>query len=331
MLNLENALKMTSSKMLSPLDMKAFAIVNPAAGRGRAAKLWPLVARGIEGSLGGLEAAVTSYPGQARELSYNAASAGYDLIIAAGGDGTANEVATGLFEAEQDRTRRASLLLLPLGTGCDLLRSLAPGRSLDDFCHTLLAPLERTIDAGQVRFEDSRGESQTRIFLNVASFGCGGQVARSVSLRDKRYGGRIGFQLATARALAGYKDQFVTLSFNGPPEESRPVTNFAVCNGRYFGGGMLVAPHAESDDGQFDLTQWAGYSLFDFLLQKAKLYDGRHLQDVRTDSFRSPRLAAKSEEQVLLEIDGEYVGQLPATFEVVPRAFNILLPGNADA
>lgn len=311
--------------------MKALAIVNPVAGRGRAGKLWHQVARSIERSLGGLEAVHTSHPGHARELSYNAASAGYDLIIAAGGDGTANEIATGLFEAEQNRSRCARLLLLPLGTGCDLLRCLAPGRSLDDFCHTLLAPLERNIDAGLVRFEDSRGRSQTRIFLNVASFGCGGQVARSVSLRDKRFGGRIGFQLATARALAGYKDQCVTLSIDGLPEETRPVTNFAICNGRYFGGEMLVAPHAEVDDGQFDLTQWAGYSLFDFLLQKSKLYDGRHLQDARTKSFRSPRLAAKSEEQVLLEVDGEYVGQLPATFEIVPRALNILLPGSSDA
>ena len=232
------------------------------------------------------------------------------MVLAAGGDGTASEVASAFFNGPCNKFPETVFAYLPLGTGCDLARTLFPGSSLQDICKGL---------SGR-RYRDQH-KSQT--FINIASFGCGGAVARSVTSFDKWFGGKIGFNLAAARTLMRYKDKAVSLSCNGESAERISVTNVAVCNAQYFGGGMWVSPEALVDDGELNVTVWSGFTIRDFLLKQKRLYDGSHVLDLGTKSAKIRSLLAESDEQVFVELDGEFVGHLPAAFEILPSSLKV--------
>jgi diacylglycerol kinase family enzyme len=132
--------------------------------------------------------------------------------------------------------------------------------------------------------------------------------------------------LASLRALVGWKDLAVRAFFDGRPAEELSVTSLAIANGRYFGGGMMVAPEAKLEDGLFDVTIWSGYSLADFLLKSGSMYDGSHLRMKGTRSLkaRSVRLEAGGAEEVGLEVDGEGIGRVPATFTLLPGGLRLV-------
>jgi diacylglycerol kinase (ATP) len=150
-------------------------------------------------------------------------------------------------------------------------------------------------------------------------------VVRHVNRSRKLLGGPIAFKLASARALLGWRDQPIRWRVDGGPWVEDSVTALSVCNGRYFGGGIMVAPTAQLDDGLLDVTVWKGYTMLDFVVQQPKLYDGRHVQLAKTRVLRGRDVEVEpvGGAPVLLEVDGEQPGMLPARFTVVPRALTL--------
>jgi diacylglycerol kinase family enzyme len=140
-------------------------------------------------------------------------------------------------------------------------------------------------------------------------------------------GGKLTFMLASMRALIGWRDLKIRAAFDGGPLEDFSVTTFAIANGRYFGGGMMVAPDARIDDGLFHVTIWSGFSLADFVLKSGGMYDGSHIRfkGTTTRTARTVRLEAQQRtEAVGIEVDGERIGRLPATFTVLPGALQLV-------
>jgi diacylglycerol kinase (ATP) len=256
-------------------------------------------------------------------LTREALAAGFELIIAVGGDGTANEVACGFFDGTRPSAPNAILGVIPRGTGCDLPRTLRSGGTLDEACARMTGRDARAIDVGHVSFVAHDGLPAERVFLNVLSFGCGGAVVHALRTGTKRVGGKLAFMLATARALYAYRDQAVTVAVDGGPPEHLAITNYAVCNARYFGGGMNVAPAAEVDDGVFDVTIWSGIRFRDFIFDQRSLYDGTHTDAPYTRVLRARCVEAGSSTTVLLDVDGEAAGRLPIRVEILPRALRI--------
>lgn len=300
--------------------MRTFLVVNPRAGAGAAGRRWDRIARALRQVIGAFEYAFTDAPHHATTLTRRALGSGFELVVAVGGDGTLNEVACGFFEGKRPVAPGAVLGLIPHGTGSDLARSLGMAPSLEDACARLAGHTTRLIDAGHVSFTGRDGRPAERVFVNVVSFGCGGAVSHAISRATKRLGGRLAFTLATAGALLRYRDQAVAVAVDDAATEDLRITNYAVCNGQYFGGGMWVAPRARIDDGTFDVTIWAGFGLKDFILKRRLLYDGTHIHDPGTRLLRARRVAASGRERVLLDVDGEAVGYLPATIEILPSA-----------
>ena len=150
----------------------------------------------------------------------------------------------------------------------------------------------------------------------------GARVVEIANRSSKRLGGKVTFMLASLRALAGWHDLRVGASFDGGPEEELSVTTLAIANGKYFGGGMMVAPEAKLDDGQFHVTIWSGYGLSDFVLKSGSMYDGSHvnLKGTRTRTARTVRVEPKGPGPVGIEVDGERLGHLPATFTLLSGA-----------
>jgi len=295
------------------------AVVNPRAANGVTGRHWPKLAKLIGMALGPFKPVFTSCSGDGAMLARQAVDEGAELVISVGGDGTHNEVLNGLFGADGLRNPRARMAVVPAGTGGDLRRSLG----LPEHQRAVIAKLaegSRQIDVGRLDYTAADGSPGSRFFLNVSSCGVSGKVVEVVNRSGKWLGGRLSFALGSARALAGYRDQPVRMRLDGSEARELQITTLAVANGRYFGGGMCVAPGASMDDGLFDITVWKGFTLADFILKSQSLYSGAHLTLAGVESHRAQRIEAESPETVLLELDGEQPGRLPAVWQVVPRA-----------
>jgi diacylglycerol kinase (ATP) len=302
--------------------VRSFVIVNPASAAGATGRRWDRIAKLLYSSLGNFEHAATQKPGEATALSRSALREGFEMVVSVGGDGTLNEVVGGFFEGSAPVAPAAVLGVVALGTGGDFGRTLGQA-DLESACARLGGRKTRSVDVGLARFTGHDGAPTTRIFINVASFGCGGLVAHLVSPRLKAMSGQLAFTLATLRALAIYRDQTVTLEFDGLPPRSLAITNCAFANGQFFGAGMQVAPAAQLDDGELDVTIWSGFRLIDFIRKRHTLYDGSHVREPGTQVLRTRRAIATSESTVLLEVDGESAGRLPAQLEVLTGALRL--------
>ena len=303
-------------------SLRSLVIVNPTSGAGATSRRWDSIAKLLRSSLGNFESVLTRAPGEATTLSRAALRDGFEMVVSVGGDGTLNEVVGGFFDGSTPVAPEAVLGVIALGTGCDFARTIDL-MDLDSACARLAGRNTRSIDLGWARFTGHDGAPTTRIFINVVSFGVGGLVARLVSPRLKAVSGQLAFTLATLRALAVYRDKTVTLEFDATPPRSLAITNCAFGNGRYFGAGMQVAPAAELDDGELDVTIWSGFGLMDFIRKRHALYDGSHVRMPGAQVLRTRRAIATSESTVLLELDGESAGKLPAQLQVLPNAIRL--------
>jgi len=301
-------------------NLWTFAVVNPASASGATGRRWDRIARSLQDAVGPFEYSFTEAPQHATVLTRKALENGFEMVVAVGGDGTVNEVACGFFEGRRPVRPSAILGVIPQGTGCDLSRAMGVGKTIEDACAQLSGRRARVIDVGHVRFIHHEGQSAERIFVNATSFGCGGAVAHAMTSFTKRIGGRLPFLLTTASTLLRYRDQTVTVTVDDNAPEQLKITNYAVCNAQYFGGGMWVAPYAEVDDGRFDVTIWKGFGLKDFILKRRSIYNGTHVHDSGTRLLRAKKVVATTKECVLLDVDGESAGRLPATIEILPGA-----------
>jgi YegS/Rv2252/BmrU family lipid kinase len=310
-------------------------IVNPQAQNGQLGRRWPELGATLRRELGSFEEALTREPGDATRLTREGLESGVDTVVAVGGDGTTNEVVNGFFDGDRPRAPGAALAVLPFGTGGDFRRTLGVPRDTRAAARLLAARHTRTIDVGHLELTRSGGGRQSRIFINIASFGVSGLVDEYVNRTSKRLGGRLSFMLATARAGLAYDNQRVRLVFDGDQAGAVDLTAYvvAVANGRYFGGGMFIAPHAELADGQFDVVALGDLGMWELVRHGRKIYSGAHLGMDKVSQRRAREVRAEplGTEPVRLDVDGETPGILPATFRVLPAALRLVVPEGPGA
>ncbi len=306
-------------------------IVNPASAGGATGDAWPGVASAVRRHFGPFAVAFTRAGGEASEIAEREARAGRRFVIACGGDGTISEVANGILRAGSG----AELGLLPSGTGGDFRRTVGVPARTADAASLLRTGETRLMDAGRVRFVNARGEEESRFFVNVASFGMGGDVINRVKSRSglpagaaRLLGGKASFAAAAMQAALTFEKPAVRISLDGGAESRMTVANFCVANARYFGGGMKIAPNAKVDDGRFDVVAVGDVSALTVLANSYRLYLGIHLgmQEVRHALAQRVRAEPATVGAVKLELDGELVGRLPAEFEILPGAIRVRCP-----
>lgn len=303
--------------------MRTFLVVNPRSANGETGRRWPDISAAVLKTLGDVGTAFTDAPMHAASLTAKALEAGYRCIVAVGGDGTLNEVVNGFFQAKGGPPADASLAFIPRGTGGDFRRSFGWTGDVRAACARIHGEATRPLDVGRVSFIGPDGRAGQRYFVNVASFGVSGQVDREVNRASKGLGGKATFFLASVKAMWRFRDQRVRLRADGGAWTEERITTVAVANGQYFGGGMRVAPTADTRDGQFDVTVWSGYTLLDFALKSRRIYDGTHVTLPGTRTFRARLLEAESDEEVLLDVDGEQPGRLPVRMELLAGALRL--------
>jgi YegS/Rv2252/BmrU family lipid kinase len=304
-------------------------IVNPKSQGGKLGKRWPELADTI-GRAFPFDEVKTTGPGDATKLAREALKKGAERVVAIGGDGTVNEVVNGFFDdAGKPIAPEASFGLIPYGTGGDFRRTVNLPLATVDAANVIAANRRKKIDVGRLDFTSRDGKKVTRMFANIASFGVSGVVDRMVNESGKKLG-RLSFALATARATWAYKNQRVQLVLDGKDRIEMTINTVAIANGRYFGGAMMVAPHAELDDGQFDVIAMGDFSFGDLVKSGRRLYKGTHLSMDKVSERRARVVEAQPIDAsaiVELDVDGECPGLLPARFELLPGALWMVVPG----
>lgn len=304
--------------------MKTFLVINPQSANGVTGRRWAELSAQVGRALGEFGHAFTEGPMHAVQLTREALRQGYGCVAAVGGDGTINEVVNGFFQDGARVAPGAHFAVLPRGTGGDFRRTFAWGTDFGEALERVRAGVSRPLDVGELEYQSHEGRVQRRYFVNICSFGASGLVDQEVNRASKAFGGWASFYLGTVRALLKYRDVPVRISLDGGAPESVPVTTLAVANGRYFGGGMKVAPGADPSDGVFDVTLWSGYGLSDFALKSKGVYDGGHIGWSGTRTMRCRSLVAEADEEVLLDVDGEQPGRLPCRITLLPGALSLL-------
>ncbi|MHB9144008.1 MAG: diacylglycerol/lipid kinase family protein [Symbiobacteriia bacterium] len=290
--------------------MRAAFVVNPAAGRGRALRVWKSLEPVARASGNDITVHYTTAPGEATRLAAEAAAGGAERIIALGGDGTLYEAVNGLVGT------KASFGVIPGGTGNDFCRFLRIPKDPVGALHAALGPNTLTIDLGR---------AWDRYFLNSAGIGFDAAVCQATNAVPKYFGGTIPYLVGVTKVLLQFRPLPVTLEVDGVAV-TLPITLIAVANGQYYGGGMHIAPEARFDDGLFDIIKATDLTKPQLLQAVPRLYSGTHLSLPKVSQSRGRRIVVTSDYPIPVHLDGEVAGTLPVTLEVLPAALQVAVP-----
>ncbi len=287
---------------------RTLAIVNPAAGRGAGKRLAGRLAADLAGDGIAVDVVTTPGPGEGARLAAAAVEDGYARVLAVGGDGTANEIASGLVGSE------VALALYPIGAGNDLARALGYPRSRRDLAAFLASARRRRIDVG---------EANGRVFVNAAGVGIDGHVAERVIASSRVVGQTLGYVVGALVSIATYRPRPMRVTLDGASFEG-PHLIVVAANGTHFGSGMHVAPGAEMDDGLFDIVIGGDLGRWASLVALAKLYRGTHVDGRRVLAFRSRALDVELDQPEPMEADGEAVRAAALRVRMRPGALWVL-------
>ena len=309
-------------------------IVNPKSAGGSTQGSWAGIASDLRAHFGPFQVAFTKKPGDGIILAKKAAESGRNLIISCGGDGTINEVVNGIMQAENPEVEMG---VFPSGTGGDFRRTIGIPPEPRQAAKALREGKTQIIDVGKVTYVSHKDISESRYFLNISSFGLSAEINKRVGANSflkwlpfgKTIRGKAKFAFSTFQEVLEIESRVVNVLVDDKTSNLLQTLNFCVCNGRFFGGGMKIAPDAKLDDGYFDLVNIGDIKTARILLNGYKLYNGTHLdlREVQASHAKKIEVTPVNENAIInIEADGELPGKLPATFEILPKALKIRVP-----
>jgi diacylglycerol kinase (ATP) len=296
-------------------------IVNPVAGAYSTRRKWPIISRLLERIGLSFDFEYTEGVGHAIELARVAASDGYRCLVAVGGDGTVNEVANGILYSTG--AAKTALGIVSTGTGSDFVRSVGIPRRYTDACSCLTSSRRLAIDVGVVEYQ-KEGKTLQRFFVNAAGTGFDAAVVKETERLPKFFGGTVPYVAGLLRTLFVYKNKPVVVKV-GDETESGRVLNVVVANGGYLGGGMHIVPHAELGDSLLDVAIIGDMGKLELLKELPKVYKGTHVNHPKFKLKKASHVTIQSPEPMLVYADGELLGELPASFWVMPLALSIVV------
>jgi YegS/Rv2252/BmrU family lipid kinase len=312
--------------------MLPIVIVNPKSAAGSTRERWSAIASDLRTHFGPFNVAFTKGPGDGIELARRAAENGRKFIIACGGDGTINEIANGILSSGKD----VEFGIFPSGTGGDFRRTLGMPNGTREAARALRTGRTESIDVGKVGYIDHDGKPAERFFLNVTSFGLAASIIERVKgdtslswLPLDSVRGRASFALSTLQEVIALGATTVRIRIDDKDETTLQTVNFCIANARYFGGGMKIAPAAKLNDGFLDVINIGDIRTAKIILNAYTLYRGTHLDLREVKDTLVKRVEARplnEDHEVHIEVDGELLGRLPATYEVVPGALRVRVP-----
>jgi YegS/Rv2252/BmrU family lipid kinase len=309
--------------------MKPLVILNPSSQGGKTGEQADELLRVIERYLGAVECVHTNAPRHAVEIAEAAAREGRPKVIGVGGDGTVSEIANGLMRADKPADELPKLGIIGQGTGGDFRKTLEIEHRLDRYCEAIVRGVTKRADVGRFSYRKRDGEEDTAYFINILSVGMGGLVDEYVA--GSQMSGTIAYFGASARALMNSEVGVLECTVHeGDRVETRELATrqIAICNGRFFGGGMEVGPMAKIDDGYFDVVSMGAASRLKFAIGSLSIYSGSHIDKPDVEIFRCDRIDIRLKNEDIrdifpLDVDGEPLGTLPISITLVPGAIHV--------
>lgn len=274
-------------------------ILNPAAGRGYGARAEPRVRQYLEAEGLLFDLVRTQGPNHAAELARRAAEDGFRTIVSAGGDGTANEIINGLMAASENGIAR-TMGVIPAGSGSDFAGGIGLPLDLREACRRIACDERKTIDLGRVVVPGQ----EPRYFGNVVGVGFDGAVLIE-TLKMTRLRGLPLYLLAVLKTIfLNFEAPWITLRFDGQEMEF-PATLVTVANGPREGGGFIIAPDAEPDDGLLDLCIARKVSRFTMLRLIPRFLQGTHTNLDPITMAQAKTVTISSPDGLVAHVDGE--------------------------
>jgi len=297
-------------------------IVNPFARGGIAGKRWPHISKLLKDAGVPFDHDFTEGVGHGIELAREAVAKGYELVIAVGGDGTVNEVVNGL--VDERGKGRATLGIIITGVGNDVVRSLGIPRDHAHACRLFSDFKTATIDLGAVEYMRG-GEKVRRFFINTSGLGFDAAVVERTQNLSKAMRSITPYAFGLLLTLAAYRNKEAVIDLDGTARAQQAFL-VVVNNGRYFAGGMKITPDADPCDGFLDALILGDLSRLEVLWNLRKVYKGTHLTHPKLRACQVKAIQIGSTERMLLQVDGELVGQAPASIQVFPAALTVAVP-----
>src|ERR671911_502365 len=322
-------------------------VVNPNSSSGVTGKGWEDLYSEIKNVLGrNLEVALTKKPGDGTTLTRQFLKQGFKKVVAIGGDGTLNEVANGFFEEPvgihsnkingglpkfpplRPINPDAIMGVVPAGTRNVLAKSLGLPEGIANCCKTfqLGKPKKMDVIYATVTNQEDHSSTMSRIFLNAAEMGVAGEIIeRSKKVREVVNSRIVSTITSIAATLPTYQSNECEISIDNDERKfAIKMTMAVVANGQFLGGGFKVAPHANMSDGLVDLVVLKDSGSLKMIDELLNMKDGDYKEEdnIIYRQVRKVSLTSK-ERDVTVTVDGEPIGILPATFEVIPNALTV--------
>jgi YegS/Rv2252/BmrU family lipid kinase len=303
---------------------QAKVIVNPAAGGYSVRREWPRIRKRMQRIGLPFDYEYSEGVGHAIEIAKTAVNDGYRYLVAVGGDGTVNEVANGILRSTaSDDT---ILGIVSGGTECSFARSLGIPQNYAAACSLLTGHRRLLIDVGVVEYS-SEGQYVQRYFVNEADVGFGATVIEATKDVPRHYSSTINHLhrvFRGIRSLYHYRNKHITLHIDNEVD-SICTSVVVMANGCYLGGGMYVAPQAKLDDGLLDMVIVGDAGKFELLKIWPSTYKGKHITHPKIRVKKVTSGLIRTSERVLVEADGELIGECPVSFNIVPSALTIVV------
>lgn len=320
---------------------KTLVLINNAAAK--ALNAWPVVRKHLEASALSFDFYQTTQPGDATIRTRQALRDGANTIAVVGGDGTLSEAAEGFFEfskrAEEVPTpinSEARLAILPAGTGDDFARSQMGRREplakwldiLVSHCQSPAGTNERVVD---VLYGLCDEYTTPFICLNASTMGIGGEAAARVAAHGnfmRRFSGEARFAAAALAALIGWRERRVRVSIDDREVIEGNMNIVGVANALYAGGGMMLSPQAQIDDGKLDVVTASGLNRASIVRELARIHKGGHVANPKVRIAQGEGVSIETfsaADAMLIEVDGNVRGVTPVEFRVMPRALRFVV------
>jgi diacylglycerol kinase (ATP) len=318
-------------------------IINNEAARTKRA--WPIIRVRLDQSGIGYDIYETEKAGDATVRTRSALERGCRLIGVVGGDGTLSEAAAGYFTRPREMDGPSDDLPVPINS--DAALAVLPAGTGDDFARNLMgqrAPLEHWIESFIAHCRGSR-EQTTRVVdvirvrtdsrqvicINASTLGLGGETASRVAAQGKlvrRFSGEARFVVAAMGALAAWRERPVRVLIDGQTVIEGPMNLVAVANARFAGGGMMLSPQAELDDGKLDVVTARGLNRATILRELTRIHKGGHVVNPKVKIVQGGCVSIQTsapEDAMLIEVDGNVSGRTPADYSIMPAALRIVV------
>lgn len=316
--------------------MRTLIIINPAAAKARSA--WTIIQDHLNAAALKHETYETAAPGDATLRTREALRTGVSNIVVVGGDGTLSEAAEGFFEFNDDLNAlptainpSATLAILPAGTGDDFARGLCGSRvPLEKWIDTLVSNDIRRVDVLYGRCNDYE---KPFICLNASTMGIGGETAGRVAAQGKfmrNFSGEFRFVFAAVGALAAWRERRVRVTVDGREMVDGPMNLVGVANGLYAGGGMMLSPDAQIDDGKLDVITASGLTRANVVKELSRIHTGGHVNNPKVKIVQGEIVRIETlllQDAMPIEADGNVRGVTPVQFQVLPAALRFISRG----